>query len=307
MSIILAVANRKGGVGKSTIATMLAHAFSVWGEMRVLLIDVDSQANASLILLGGEHWVRAREANKTVSDYIYNYFLPQYAIIRQAAQIDASNYIIEEVADLIRGDGSQPPLNLMTGSLDIDDREHEILISLSKQLKNIGMIEKAVVGRIKTLLEATAQGYDLVIIDCPPGISFSTRAALLAADRVIVPFRPDYVSLFAVDRISKMIENISAPKKLADVPMSKRRYVTLANMCQSNALHERIIQEVAAFHPILQCRVPAVAAIANAFDWQNARKPIRQKYGSAISHVEALYRTVLPLVAHGSGVEITTE
>jgi hypothetical protein len=83
---------------------------------------------------------------------------------------------------------------------------------------------------------------------------------------------------------------------LSDVPIKQRRYVTVANLCQNNQVHERLIEEVAAFHPILDCRVPAVAGIANAFDWQDTRMSIRKKYGSAVSHVEAFYRAVLPLV-----------
>ena len=70
MALFLAVANRKGGVGKSTVSVMLAHAYSVWGEKRVLVLDVDSQCNASLILLGGDGWHEARSAKRTIADYI---------------------------------------------------------------------------------------------------------------------------------------------------------------------------------------------------------------------------------------------
>ena len=62
MAEFLAVANRKGGVGKSTISVMLAHAFAVWGGKRVLMLDLDSQCNASLILQGGEGGCRPQGA-----------------------------------------------------------------------------------------------------------------------------------------------------------------------------------------------------------------------------------------------------
>ena len=74
MAYFLAVANRKGGVGKSTIAVMLAHAAAVIDGKRVLILDLDSQCNASLILLGGQGWSEARRAGKTIADYLFDMF-----------------------------------------------------------------------------------------------------------------------------------------------------------------------------------------------------------------------------------------
>src|SRR5258706_11465017 len=53
MAQFVAVSNRKGGVGKSTIAVMLAHAAAAWSGRRVLVMDLDTQCNASLMLIGG--------------------------------------------------------------------------------------------------------------------------------------------------------------------------------------------------------------------------------------------------------------
>ena len=66
MAFYLAVANRKGGVGKSTLSVMLAQSFAIWGKKRVLVLDLDSQCNASLILIGGQGWSSARKAGKTM-------------------------------------------------------------------------------------------------------------------------------------------------------------------------------------------------------------------------------------------------
>ena len=74
MAFFMAVANRKGGVGKSTISVMLAQAFAIWGRKRVLMIDLDSQCNASLILIGGQGWRDARNADKTIADFFYDLF-----------------------------------------------------------------------------------------------------------------------------------------------------------------------------------------------------------------------------------------
>ncbi len=299
MRTILAVANRKGGVGKSTIATMVAHAFSVWGEMRVLLIDVDAQANSSLILIGGEGWVHARKRNATLADYIYDFFPTKPA--------DPRAYVMPEASDLSAEHGGAPPLTLMPGSLEIEDREHEIMVRLASQGTPFHQVEKAVTTRFQTLLRKAAEGYDLVILDCPPGISFSTRASIAIADTVLVPFRPDYVSLFAVDRIGRMIEDCHPPCQLKDIPMNQRRYVSLANMYRETSVHDRLVDEMAAFHPVMNTRIPQTAAIANAFDWEANRRTIRQKYKSALPHVEALYNELLPVIErHRSSGEETS-
>jgi cellulose biosynthesis protein BcsQ len=74
MAQFLAVSNRKGGVGKSTIAVMLAHAAAAWSRQRVLVMDLDTQCNASLMLVGGVGWERACRAGHTISDYFYDRF-----------------------------------------------------------------------------------------------------------------------------------------------------------------------------------------------------------------------------------------
>lgn len=288
MSRILAVANRKGGVGKSTVATMIAHAFSVWGEMRVLLIDVDAQANSSLILLGGEQWVRAKGNSSTLADYIFDFF--------PARPVEPQPYILEAVSDLNGLNGEPPPLSLMPGSLEIEDREHEIMVRLASNGTPYHQVDSAVTTRLKSLLRAAGDGYDLVVLDCPPGISFSTRAAIAIGDVIVVPFRPDYVSLFAADRIGRMIENREPPHGLADVPIAERRYVTVANMYRDKPVHNRLVEEMAAFHPILETRIPQSEAIANAFDWEASRRSIRQKYKSALPQVESLYGELVPIV-----------
>ena len=74
MTQFLAVSNRKGGVGKSTIAVMLAHAAASWSKRRVLVMDLDTQCNASLMLIGGVGWERACREGRTIADYFYDRF-----------------------------------------------------------------------------------------------------------------------------------------------------------------------------------------------------------------------------------------
>lgn len=293
MAVKLAVANRKGGVGKSTVSTMLAHSFSIWGRYRVLLVDLDSQANSSLILMGGNQWAQARIEERTAADYLFGQF--------SGDRTDAERYIFQQAGDLLDEEGYLPSLAVMPGSLEMENYERDLLHELSVVNSDLARIGETIKNRINKRIEQAGFNFDLIIIDCPPGISFAMEAAIAYADKVIVPFRPDYVSLFAVDRIGRMIENAPTPRALQEIPKQQRRYVTLANLCQNKASHQRLIDDIGAFHPVLKTLIPQSAAVANSFDWERQRKSIEKKYGASLPIVRGLYTEALAIVKAAEG------
>ncbi len=288
MSAIIAIANRKGGVGKSTISTMLAHSLSVWARYRVLVIDLDSQANSSLILMGGNNWAQARMEERTAADYLFQQF--------SSDRSDAEKYIFASAGDVLSTEGYNPPLALMPGSLEMENYERDLLHRLSGGNSDLAGMSESIKNSITMKLLLAAMNFDVLILDCPPGISFATEAALAIADKVIVPFRPDYVSLFAVDRIARMIENVPNPRALQEIPKFKRRYTALANLCLAKPSHQRLIDDIGAFHPVLKTQIAQSSAVANAFDWERERKSIDKKYGSAMPIVRSLYTEVMPMI-----------
>jgi cellulose biosynthesis protein BcsQ len=289
MTVKLAVANRKGGVGKSTIATMLAHSFSIWGRYRVLLVDLDSQANSSLILMGGNKWAQARIEERTAADYLFGRF--------SSDRTDAEKYIYQQSGDLLDEEGYLPSLSLIPGSLEMENYERDLLHELSGATgSDLARIGETIKGRINKRIDQAGFNFDLIIVDCPPGVSFAMEAAIAAADKVIVPFRPDYVSLFAVDRIGRMIEDAPNPRALQEIPKQQRRYAALANLCQNKASHQRLIDDISAFHPVVKTLIPQSSAVANSFDWERQRKSIEKKYGASLPIVRGLYNEVLAMV-----------
>ena len=91
MGAFLAVANRKGGVGKSTISVILPHAFAVWGGKRVLLIDLDAQSNSSLTITGSTKWIEAQKSSGNIAAYIED---------RMYEQKPAGDYGLHTVGDI---------------------------------------------------------------------------------------------------------------------------------------------------------------------------------------------------------------
>ncbi len=293
MAYFLAVANRKGGVGKSTLSVMLAHAFAVWGKKRVLMLDLDSQCNASLILIGGQGWSDARKAQKTIADYFYDLF--------DGVPAQPRDYLIANVGDVHDGSGRAARINLLPGSLLLEDIQGELFLRQSRESNSPDVVASRVRGRIETLLRRFGASYDLVILDCAPGLSLAALAALKTADKVLVPFRPDYVSQLAVDRIALLIEDKGHLDALADVPFEERRYTTIANGVRNAGKDRVMIDDIGAFHPMLDTVMPHKDAIANAFDWESQLKGLSEKYGDGVRDLEKLYLEVSPwLEAHGA-------
>lgn len=285
MSEFLAVANRKGGVGKSTIAVMLAHAAAAWDGRRVLVMDLDTQCNASLMLVGGEGWSRARRVGATIADYFFDRF--------EKVAEDESRYILANAGDVAHPRTGKGAVALLPGSLMLEDVQGELYLSQAKQGLDPDAVGAQVRSRMKRLMKHFAMDYDLVILDCPPGLSFAALAALDLAARVIVPFRPDYVSQFALDRIALLVEKVETGEQLAGIALGKRRYACLPNTLRGTGRERNLLEEIALDHPLLAARLPLLDSVARACDWDETRKTMEQKYEDALPHLRTLYDEVL--------------
>jgi cellulose biosynthesis protein BcsQ len=284
MTQFLAISNRKGGVGKSTIAVMLAHAAAAWGRQHVLVMDLDTQCNASLMLLGGEGWQRACRAGRTMADYVYDRF--------DKVAGDESVYVVNAVGDVSHARTASGRVSLLPGSQRLEDIQGELYLMQAKKHLDADAVGVQVRGRMKRLMKHFGMLCDLVILDCPPGLSFAALAALDLADRVVVPFRPDFVSQFALDRVAMLIERVETSEQLASIPLGERRYCCLANYL-TGAGHERLmIDQLAIDHPLLLTRLPVLASIARAFDWDESKKTMDQKYADALPYLRRLYAEV---------------
>ena len=283
MAYFIAVANRKGGVGKSTISVMLAHAFSTIGYKRVLLIDLDAQSNSSLILLGGAQWIETQRNSKNIAAYIED---------RMYAQNPIAEYIVAKAGDTTDAQGRVPNLSLLPGSLQFEDMQDELITHYSRNNKPFHQAKLQCALHFKAAIQVAAPLADIVIMDCAPGLSNATAAALALAAKVVVPFRPDAVSEFAVDRIASIIEGKPYDQVLA-IPKEKRRYIGVANAVRPGGRDQTIIDTIAFNHPTLQTRVPQSPDIANAFDWSEERQTLEEKYAGAFPVLKGLYEELL--------------
>lgn len=285
MTRFLGVSNRKGGVGKSTISIMLAHAAAAWGQQRVLVMDLDTQCNASLMLIGGEGWEVASRAGRTIADYFYDRF--------DKVAEDESHYVAKNVGDVKhKGWLAKGSVSLLPGSQRLEEIQGELYVKATRKDLHADAVAVQVRGRMKRLMKHFGMDFDLVIMDCPPGLSFAALAALDLADHVVVPFRPDYVSQYALDRVAMLIERVETAEQLASIDFSKRRYSCLPNSLKGEGYERLLLDQLALDHPLLKTRLPMLDSIARAFDWDETKKSMEQKYADALPLLRRLHDEV---------------
>ncbi len=166
MSKIIAIANQKGGVGKTTTSVNLAACLAV-AEKRTLLIDMDPQANAT------------SGYGSSIDEDISSI----YEVLIQNRPI----------GDIIR-ETDVPYLRLAPSHIRLTGAEIEMVSVISRE------------RRLKDALKAARGEYDYIFIDCPPSLGLLTLNALTAADSVLIPIQCEYYALEGLSKLMNTVK-----------------------------------------------------------------------------------------------------
>lgn len=162
---VVAIANQKGGVGKSTTAINLGAGLAFQGE-RILIIDLDPQGNTSSGL-GVDR--------STIDTSTYD------VLVDGAAVAD----VLEPTS--VRG------LHVVPATIELAGAEIELVSMFSREL------------RLKQALAEVVNDYDFILIDCPPSLGLLTINGLAAADEVLIPIQCEYYALEGVSQLTQNI------------------------------------------------------------------------------------------------------
>ncbi len=165
---IIAIANQKGGVGKTTTAVNLSAAFGQKGR-KTLLVDIDPQGNSSSGV-----GIDRRKLKNTV-----------YEVLIGGAEL-------KDVRIHTEFDG----LDLVPSSMDLAGGEVELVDMEHRE------------ARLKTALAPVAAEYDFILIDCPPSLGIITTNALSAADTLLVPIQCEYYALEGLSQLMNTVRRV---------------------------------------------------------------------------------------------------
>lgn len=185
MAIAVSFINMKGGVGKTTLATQVAHAANKAG-IRTLAIDLDPQANLSQSLMTPEKYVKYLREKKPTIVQVFERYLPPSDKHESPKKFDIHDVIVQKT-----GYWRKSTLDLVPSRLE-----------LSNSLKNPTGKER----RLAKAITGVADEYDLIIIDCAPTESILTEAAYFASRYVIVPVKPEFMATIGLPLLARSIE-----------------------------------------------------------------------------------------------------
>ncbi|BAZ23436.1 cobyrinic acid a,c-diamide synthase [Kalymmatonema gypsitolerans NIES-4073] len=265
MGYVIATANMKGGVGKTTLTVNMATCLTKNYGKRVLVLDLDSQISATLSLMSPVDFAKLRKQRRTLRYLIDDIINPS-----SRAKLTIRDIIQAQVCNL-------PGLDLLPGDIDLYD-EFVVSEMLHQQAVNLGenefetiwnRFERVLLGKI---LEPIREEYDFIILDCAPGYNLLTRSALATSNFYILPAKPEPLSVVGIQllerRIAKLKESHEHEAKI-DIQMLGIVFTMSNANFLSGRYYKQVMQRVSQDFgeaKICQTQIPTDVNVAKAVD-----------------------------------------
>ena len=265
MGYVIATANMKGGVGKTTITVNIATCLAKNHGKKVLVLDLDSQISATLSLMSPVDFAKRRKQRKT-----FRYLLDQIINPEPEAKFTIGDIIQSQVCNLTG-------LNLLPGDIDLYDEFvvsemlHNQSVALGEQdFENIWNRFERVL--IRDILKPVRDEYDFILLDCAPGYNLLTRSALATSDFYILPAKPEPLSVVGIQLLERRIAQLKESHE-HEAKIDIKMLGIVFSMSSANLLNGRYYKQVMhrvvedfGVDKICKAQIPVDVNVAKAVD-----------------------------------------
>ncbi|MDJ0772513.1 MAG: ParA family protein [Mastigocoleus sp. MO_167.B18] len=265
MGYVIATANMKGGVGKTTLSVNIATCLAKNHGKRVLVLDLDTQISATLSLMSPVDFAKLRKQRKT-----FRYLIDE--IINPGRK---RKYSIEDIIE--SGVCRLELLDLLPGDIDLYD-EFVVSEMLHEQAVTIGekdfetiwnRFERVLLAKV---LEPVREKYDFIILDCAPGYNLLTRSALATSDFYILPAKPEPLSVVGIQLLERRIARLKESHE-QETSINVEMLGIVFTMSNANILSGRYYKQVMnrvnqdfGEAKVFQTQIPTDVNVAKAVD-----------------------------------------
>jgi cellulose biosynthesis protein BcsQ len=265
MGYVIATANMKGGVGKTTITVNIATCLAKNHGKKVLVLDLDSQISATLSLMSPVDFAKRRKQRKT-----FRYLLDQIINPEPEAKFTIGDIIQPQLCNLTG-------LNLLPGDIDLYD---EFVVSEMLHNQSVALGEQdfeTIWNRfervlIRDILEPIRDEYDFILLDCAPGYNLLTRSALATSDFYILPARPEPLSVVGIQLLERRIAQLKESHE-HEAKIDIKMLGIVFSMSNANLLNGRYYKQVMhrvvedfGVDKICKAQIPVDVNVAKAVD-----------------------------------------
>lgn len=263
MAIVISTINLKGGVGKSTTTVALAEFLSAEMGKRVLVIDLDPQTNATVMLIGEDRWKEQNDKGATLAQLFKDALLEEPA----HGQFDLDEALVRRVSNV----EAVRTVDLLSSSIDLIDVQDRLASMPSGRYYANNPTEV-----LRRATKPIIDEYDYVLIDCPPNLGIITLNGLRISDGYLIPTIPDVLSTYGipqiVSRVAGFAKNISETIEPFGIVISKYR--------AQSTVHQNVLARLRSENDphVFETIIPENNQIAASAEFLPV-STLRQKYG----------------------------
>jgi chromosome partitioning protein len=265
MGYVIATANMKGGVGKTTLTVNIATCLAKNHGKKVLVLDLDSQISATLSLMSPVDFAKRRKQRKT-----FRYLIDEIINPEPEAKMTIHDIINHQVCNL-------PGLDILPGDIDLYD---EFVVSEMLHNQSVALGEndfETIWNRfervlIRDILKPVRDEYDFILLDCAPGYNLMTRSALATSDFYILPAKPEPLSVVGIQLLERRIAQLKDSHE-HEAKIDIKMLGIVFSMYSSNLLNGRYYKQVMhrvvedfGVEKICKAQIPVDVNVAKAVD-----------------------------------------